>query len=144
MARATAPNGTIRLHATDNVIVLTKAFGAGERPAGAGVALERLVPAGHKIATADIAEGAPIIKFGQVIGYANRAVAAGEHVHTHNCAMGAHDQSYRIGDDYRPIDYVPENERPTFLGLRRGDGRAATRNYIALCATVNCSATVVR
>lgn len=144
MERTTGLNGTIRLHATDNVIVLVRAFGAGERPAGAGVALERLVPAGHKIATAAIAEGAPVIKFGQIIGYASRSIAEGEHIHTHNCVMGAHDQSYRVGEDYRPIDFVPERERPNFLGYRRSDGRAATRNYIALCATVNCSATVVR
>jgi altronate hydrolase len=144
MTNETTVNGVIRLNVRDNVVVLTKAFGAGERPAGTGVALERLVPSGHKVATTDIAEGAAIIKFGQIIGYASRPIAAGEHIHTHNCVMGAHDQSYRIGEDYLPIDYVPERERFVFQGYRRGDGSAATRNYIALCATVNCSATVVR
>ena len=48
--------GVIRLHADDNVIVLTKAFTAGSRPVGHGLALERLVPSGHKIATMDLAE----------------------------------------------------------------------------------------
>jgi altronate hydrolase len=136
--------GTIRLHPGDNVIVLTTFFGAGTKPAGAGKALEKLVPSGHKIATADVGEGAPIIKFGQIIGYASRPILAGEQVHTHNCAMGAHDQNYRIGEDFRPIEYVPEEERLTFDGYRRADGGAGTRNFIALCATVNCSATVVR
>ena len=136
--------GTLRLNDRDNVIVLTKFFGAGTRPAGVGVALDKLVPSGHKIATSAIAEGQPVLKFGQVIGYASRDIKIGEQVHTHNCAMGAHDQNYRIGEDYRPIEFVPENQRLTFDGYRRADGQAGTRNFIALCATVNCSATVVR
>jgi altronate hydrolase len=139
-----SPEGTIRLNGRDNVIVLTRAFAAGTAPAGSGAPLPRLVPSGHKIATADIALGEPVIKFGQIIGYASQNIAKGEQVHTHNCAMGAHDQDYRIGDDFRAIEYVAETERRTFDGYRRSDGRAGTRNFIALCATVNCSATVVR
>jgi altronate hydrolase len=137
-------SGLVRLHAGDNVMVLTKFSGAGSRPLGHGAPLEKLVPSGHKIATSDIAQGDPVLKFGQVIGYASRAIRAGEQVHTHNCAMGAHDQNYRIGEDFRPIIFVPEAERLTFDGYRRADGGAGTRNFIALCATVNCSATVVR
>ncbi len=144
MADTIGMGGVIRLHPDDNVVVLTRAFGAGQRPAGVGVALERLIPSGHKIAAADIAEGTPVVKFGQIIGYASRPIGTGEHVHTHNCVMGAHDQSYRIGEDYVPVEYLPEAERLTFMGYRRADGSAATRNYVALCATVNCSATVVR
>jgi altronate hydrolase len=137
-------SGMIRLHAGDNVMVLTKFSGAGSRPLGHGAALEKLVPSGHKIATVGIAEGQPVLKFGQVIGYASRDIEAGEQVHTHNCAMGAHDQNYRIGEDFRPIEFAPEAKRLTFDGYRRSDGQAGTRNFIALCATVNCSATVVR
>jgi altronate hydrolase len=139
-----SPEGTIRLNGRDNVIVLTKAFAAGTMPAGDGVALARLVPSGHKIATVDIAAGEPVFKFGQIIGYASQNIGKGEQVHTHNCAMGAHDQDYKIGDDFRAIEYVAEPKRRTFDGYRRSDGRAGTRNFIALCATVNCSATVVR
>jgi altronate hydrolase len=140
----TVHEGTIRLNERDNVIVLTRAFSAGSRPAGSGKALEKNTLSGHKVATADIALGAPVIKFGQIIGYASVAIAAGEHVHTHNCAMGSHDQEYKIGEDYQPIRYVPQAERLTFKGYRRADGGVGTRNYIALCATVNCSATVIR
>ena len=139
-----AVDGTIRLHEKDNVIVLTKSFPSGSKPAGFGQALTRNVPSGHKVATSDILAGDPVIKFGQIIGYASEPIMIGEHVHTHNCNMGAHDQVYKIGDDYRPVDYFNEADCPTFMGYRRSDGGAGTRNYIALCATVNCSATVVR
>ena len=140
----TKGDGVIQLNEDDNVVVLTRAFPAGTRPAGGPKPLERNTPSGHKVATQDIAEGMPVLKFGQIIGYASQPIHAGDHVHTHNCAMGAHDQDYKIGADYRPVHYVAEQERLTFQGYRRSDGSAGTRNYIALCATVNCSATVVR
>ena len=42
------------------------------------------VPAGHKIAIADIAAGEAIRKYGHTIGVAGAAIARGRHVHTHN------------------------------------------------------------
>ncbi len=57
--------------------------------------------------------------------------------------MGSHDQDYKIGVDYKPVQYRDPSEA-TFKGLVRADGRVGTRNYIALCSTVNCSATVIR
>ena len=138
------PVGVIRLHASDNVVVATRPFAAGTIPAGGGIPLARPIPSGHKIATTAMAPGSPVMKFGHTIGYASQPIAAGDHVHTHNCTMGAHDQNYRIGEDYKPVDYFPDAERLAFQGYQRADGGAGTRNYIALCATVNCSATVVR
>src|SRR5262245_27729929 len=51
------------------------------------VTLRRDVPPGHKVALRDLEEGASIRKYGQIIGFATEAVAAGEHVHTHNCGV---------------------------------------------------------
>ena len=42
---------------------------------------------GHKVARVAMAAGAPVIKFGQFIGQATVAIAAGDHVHTHNCVF---------------------------------------------------------
>lgn len=42
------------------------------------------VPYGHKIAAAAIAEGAKIVKYGEVIGMATCDIAKGEYVHVHN------------------------------------------------------------
>ena len=54
--------------------------------------------------------------------------------------MGDFDREYAHATEYRPT--VPVAVPATFRGLRRADGRAATRNYLAVIATVNCSATV--
>ena len=50
--------------------------------------LRGLVPAGHKVAAHDIAQGAPVRRYNQIIGFASRPIAQGEHVHTQNLDMG--------------------------------------------------------
>ena len=42
------------------------------------------IPQYHKIAVKDVAEGEPVLKYGQPIGRALRDIEAGEHVHLHN------------------------------------------------------------
>jgi hypothetical protein len=49
-----------------------------------GVAAAETIPVGHKVALEGIDTGAPIVKYGHVIGVASRPIATGEHVHTHN------------------------------------------------------------
>ena len=100
------------------------------------------VPRGHKVAVHDLASGAPIRKYGQLIGVATAPIAAGEHVHTHNLGMGPHDRDYAFGTDVRDVEPVPAPAH--FQGIRRPDGRVATRNYIGILTSVNCSATVAR
>ncbi|MDQ0456146.1 UxaA family hydrolase [Rhizobium paknamense] len=136
---------TVRLHPDDTVAILTEPVQAGSQPLGFGVALDHPVARGHKIALIDCPQGGAIVKFGQVIGYASRPIAAGEHVHVDNCSFGAHDQTYEVGADYeKALASVPKVEPRHFMGYRRANGQAGTRNFIAICATVNCSATVIR
>jgi len=139
------PEGTLVLNPGDNVAVLTVRADAGAQPLGIGAPLEKPLQPGHKLARAAVAKGAPITKFGQVIGYATEDIAPGQQVHVHNCAFGDHDKDYHVGADLEAARAaIPATPPTTFQGYRRRNGQAATRNYIALCATVNCSATVVR
>ena len=133
------------LHPADTVAILTARAPEGSRPLGLGVPLSAPVAAGHKIARTAIAQGGDIVKFGQIIGYATRPIEAGEHVHSHNCAFGAHDQDYHVGVDLAAAQAaIPRVETASFQGYRRANGQVGTRNMIAVCATVNCSATVIR
>ncbi|MGR3659657.1 MAG: UxaA family hydrolase [Paracoccaceae bacterium] len=135
----------IVLHANDNVAILTEKAGAGSTPLGEGTPLERSLQQGHKLARVVITSGSPVLKFGQIIGYATSDIAVGDQVHSHNLSIGAHDQDYQIGADLAQAQAaIPSPPAMTFRGYRRANGQVATRNYIALCATVNCSATVVR
>lgn len=135
---------TIRLHPADNVVVAGTDLGPGTVLPG-GLVCRAAVPAGHKIAAAAIAVGAPVRKYDQIIGFAATAIEPGEHVHVHNLGMGSDFQrDHAVGADARPTAFVADGERATFKGIVRPDGRVATRNYIGVLTTVNCSATAAR
>lgn len=123
----------VRLNAQDNVGVAAKPLSPGQ-----DLAIDA-IPQGHKIALADIAEGAPVYKFGNVIGVATAPIARGAHVHSHNLAFQATEAKSVIGARYaEPV--APRTPR-TFMGYERANGTAGTRNYIAVLTSVNCSAT---
>jgi altronate hydrolase len=85
-----------------------------------------------------------VLKFGQIIGFAAAAIEPGEHVHTHNLQIREFHRDSKIGTDSHPTELLPEAEGAHFEGVVRADGRVATRNYIGVLATVNCSASVSR
>ena len=138
------PALTIRLSSADNVVVARADILPGTEVPGERVAARGHIPAGHKIATAAVAVGEAVRKYNQIIGFATTAIAPGDHVHTHNIAMGDFARDYAFCVDAKPTAFVPEKERATFEGIVRKDGRVATRNYLGVLTTVNCSATAAR
>jgi altronate hydrolase len=90
----------------------------------------------------DIAQGKPVRRYNQIIGFATRPIKAGEHVHVHNLAMGDFGRDYAFCSLQKPTECV--DHPASFLGIRREDGIIATRNYIGILTSVNCSATVAR
>jgi altronate hydrolase len=133
------------LHLSDTIAVLTERAKVGDDLLDLGVPLAAPVSSGHKVARVATAAGAPVIKLGQFIGQATVAIAAGDHVHTHNCVFANPEKDYAIGADLAAAQRaIPHTELLTFSGYARSDGRIGTRNYIALVATVNRSATVIR
>ena len=135
---------TLRLHRDDNVLVAARTVSAGQAIDGSGLGARQDIPAGHKVATAAIAVGAPVRKFSQIIGFASTDIAPGEHIHVHNCVMGDFEREQAVGADVRNIGVLPPERQATFMGYVRPDGRVGTRNYIAILPSVNCSASVVR
>ena len=129
----------IRLHPEDGVVIARVTLLPGT-PVADGVAAAERIPAGHKVATRPHAAGEPVRRYGQIIGFATKPIAPGQHVHTQNLGMGAFSRDYAFGVDARPTEYV--NQPATFQGIRRPDGRVATRNYIGILTSVNCSAHV--
>ena len=102
------------------------------------------VPAGHKVALRDIPAGGQVRKYGQVIGVATGPIAAGDHVHTHNLAFADFERDYAFGLDAKGHPGAPAGPPATFNGIVRADGQIATRNYLGILTSVNCSATVAR
>ncbi|UCH46913.1 MAG: altronate dehydratase [Betaproteobacteria bacterium] len=133
---------TIRLNAADDVVIAR-----AELPAGAEVMKEKVrtavtIPAGHKIATRALKAGDPVRRYNQIIGFATQPIRPGDHVHVHNLGMGDFERDYAFGADYVPTEFAAEPA--TFMGIERDDGRVATRNYLGVISSVNCSAHVCR
>ncbi len=137
---------TIRLHPADDVVIARSQLVGGTTLIDESVVVSGLVPPGHKVATRAVRAGAPVRRYNQIIGFASRDIAPGEHVHLHNLAMGAFDRDYAFGVDAKPTSYI--EPAATFMGIVRREGanagKVATRNYIGILSTVNCSATVAR
>jgi altronate hydrolase len=139
LAEQTAELPVIRLHPLDNVVVATRRLPKGARAGGEPVAALEPIPAGHKMATAFIAAGQPILKYGQVIGAATQDIAAGAHVHVQNLAVS----ELRRGAEVA-VATTRRQAPKSFMGFRRDDGRVGVRNYVGVLTSVNCSATVAR
>ena len=133
---------TLRLNARDNLIVAIDAVDRGV--AVQGVTATARILRGHKMAAQAIAKGQPILKFGQIIGFASEDIAPGAHIHTHNCSYAEFERDYAFAQDAREEVLLPPQARATFQGYRRGNGKAGTRNYIGILTSVNCSASVAR
>jgi altronate hydrolase len=148
------------LRPDDDVAVAVLRLQAGtllERD-GIRLLLNSDVPPGHKFALRRVSEGNPVRKYGQIIGYATAEIRAGDWVHTRNLGFGAgEDEGTREGGaaagslklerlystDVPAVSYYPEEQRRTFPGYARPDGRVGTRNYVALASSANCSAATV-
>jgi altronate hydrolase len=129
----------IRLHPTDGVVIARAMITPGAM-VEEGVAAAERIPPGHKIAVRPHAPGEAVHRYGQIIGFATQPIAPGQHVHVHNMSMGEFAKDYAYGEGAKPTAMI---EPPaTFQGFRRADGRAATRNYIGILTSVNCSAHV--
>ena len=136
-------NPFIRLHPDDNVVIAKSQLVGGTRLED--FAVRGLIPPGHKVATRALGPGDAVRRYNQIIGFASQAIAPGEHVHTHNLDMGPDKgdfaRDYAVGADVKPE--APRREA-SFMGIKRADGRVATRNYIGILSSVNCSATAAR
>ena len=120
---------SLQIHPSDTVAVALRALPG--------------IPAGHKFALRDIAEGEDVIKYGYPIGHATRAIAKGELVDHHNIKTnlsGALDYSglavKASGNASLPLQ--GDLEGSSFLGYLRSDGQVGIRNDIWVIPTVGC------
>ncbi len=134
----------VLLAADDNVAVARVDLGPGLEleHAPSVLSLAGAIPRGHKFALAEIPQGAAVLKYAHVIGTALSPIRPGEWVHDHNFEV-SHEMDQQDYATERPLPPVfPEDLPRTFLGYRRTDGRAGTRNYIVVIAASSCASHV--
>ena len=125
----------------DNVAVVKKPTNAGLEIVLPDCVLQIRsdVPLGHRFAIRDIPAGQFVLQFGQPIG-TSLGIVQGDQISHENMT----DEVPIIRDlpehlHTPPPAYIPENERATFMGFRRPDGRVGTRNYVLIVPTSMCA-----
>ena len=139
MNTITSERRLIILHPDDDVAICRTQMMSGV--VADGIVIKGLIPAGHKVARRAVSAGEAIRRYNQIVGFAAKAIQTGEHVHTHNLRMGEFDRDYAFGADVKQQSTRLHAE---FQGIKRSSGQVATRNYIGILSSVNCSTTVTR
>ena len=134
-------NNLIVLNKNDNVGVTQFIIPEQTKIEGKDIVTKDPIPFGHKVCLKNINKGDPVIKYDQIIGFASKNINTGEHVHSHNLEFKEFDRNYKVSEKKLILD---EKSDTFFKGIIRDNGQIATRNYIGIVSTVNCSATVTK
>ena len=129
----------LKINPADNVVVAIQPQSAGAviEVDGKQITVLEDVPAGHKIAIKDLAQGENVIKYGFPIGHAKEAKKAGSWMNENNIKTNL---AGLLEYEYHPKDVVlniPDENR-TFMGYRRKDGQVGIRNEVWIIPTVGC------
>ncbi len=129
----------LKINPADNVAVAIVTLPAGEKVPvdGTEIVLTEEIPAGHKFALQDFAEGENVIKYGYPIGHARNPISKGGWVNEKNIKTNL--------EGLLDYTYEPKLENPdapkrnlTFKGYRRKSGEVGIRNEIWIIPTVGC------
>ncbi|HZS53106.1 MAG TPA: galactarate dehydratase [Bryobacteraceae bacterium] len=135
----------IRVHESDNVAIIVDPEGA---PAGSsitpsGLRLREWIPQSHKIALHSLEPGQPVLRYGQVIGYANRIIEAGSWVREDFLDLPAAPSLNEMPLSTAVPAPLPPLDNCQFLGFRNDDGSVGTKNILGITTTVQCVAPTV-
>lgn len=134
----------IQVHESDNVAIIVNTNGL---PAGTsfenGLTLLERVPQGHKVALVDLADTAPIIRYGEVIGYAIGPISMGSWIEESKVRLPEAHTLEALPLATRVPSPLPPLEGFTFEGYRNADGSVGTKNVLAITTSVQCVAGVV-
>ena len=137
--RATA----LRINDRDNVAIVVASDGLKAGSAlDDGTVLIQSVPQGHKVALAGLGKGAPIIRYGEVIGRAREAIRRGGRIDESLVELPEAPALKDLPLDGRQAAELPALSGYTFDGYRNDDGTVGTKNLLGIMTSVQCVAGV--
>lgn len=134
-------NIVLKTNPNDNVAIVATPAGLKR---GAivlnGIVLEEDIPMGHKVALKSFTEGEEVIRYGQIIGFANRFIEKGSWINESNINMPQPPNLENIAY-VQPITLKSELLKGfTFQGFKNPDGSVGTKNVLAITTSVQCVA----
>ncbi|MBU7592518.1 galactarate dehydratase [Metabacillus halosaccharovorans] len=134
----------IKVNPQDNVAIIVNPRGL---PKGTvfpcGLTLEDYVPQGHKVTLTDLALNQPIIRYGEVIGYAQEQIKKGSWVKESLVKLPTPPELDELPLANNVPDPLPPIEGYTFLGYRNSNGSAGIKNILGITTSVQCVAGVL-
>lgn len=135
---------SIQVHPADNVAIVVNQDGL---PVGtrfpSGLVLAEDVPEAHKVALVEIAEGAPVVRYGEIIGYAKQTLQAGSWVHEERMVQPEAPALDAVPLATGTPGTLPPLEGYTFEGFVNADGSVGTKNILGITTSVQCVAATV-
>lgn len=135
----------LKINPADNVAVAINPLTAGTtvNVDGDEITLVADIPAGHKFALRDIADGENVIKYGFPIGHTRHAVKRGAFLDHNDIKTNLEGQlDYSDISIDNPSPAAPgaalQGKEATFMGYERPDGQVGIRNEIWVIPTVGC------
>jgi galactarate dehydratase len=134
----------VKVHPRDNVAIIVNPDGlkAGAR-FPCGLELREAIPQSHKVALSAIDSGAPVFRYGEVIGRASRRIEAGHWVREDMLELPQAPPLDELPLATAVPAALPPLEGYTFEGYRNADGSVGTRNLLGITTTVQCVAPTV-
>lgn len=134
----------LKLNAQDNTAIIVNTGGLKEGVQFSdGLTLTQRIPQGHKVALEDIQEREAIIRYGEVIGYAEKLIPKGSWVKETLVTLPTPPELNSLPFSTNLKEVEPLEEEYTFLGYRNSDGSAGTKNLLGITTSVQCVAGVL-
>lgn len=134
----------IKINKNDNVAIIVE---TGGLKAGSllknGIHLIDNIPQGHKVALKDFKKGDSIIRYGEVIGFAEKNLLKGSWIYEGVMMMPDAPQLDKHQFSLKDIAKVEPLTGYTFEGFKNADGSVGTRNILGITTSVQCVAGVL-
>jgi len=131
----------VRLHAADNVAIIANPEGTSKGTEFAcGLTALESIPQANKIALGDLAQGDPLVRYGEVIGHASRAIPKGAWVREDCVTLPSAPDLDQLPLATATPPPLPALDGFAFQGYRNPDGSVGTKNVLGIMSTVQCAA----
>jgi galactarate dehydratase len=134
----------IKVNGRDNVATIVNSGGLKRGTVfSCGLELQEFIPEGHKVTLIDLNQGQEIIRYGEVIGYAEVPLKKGSWVREKYVNLPTPPLLDELPIATNPNEELPPLEGYTFEGYRNADGSAGIKNILGITTSVQCVAGVL-
>jgi galactarate dehydratase len=129
----------IKVHENDNVAIVVNEGGLSKDTIfPCGLKLIDDVPQGHKVSLTSLSIGEPIIRYGEIIGYAREPLQKGSRIRESAVSLPVPPTLAELIQESPKTEEMEPLNGYTFLGYENNDGSVGTKNILGITTSVQC------